>query len=160
MNKLVIPSILVAAVLVAGFFAFTPINKASTVHTTILASLRATTVITDASVATNQRLVILDNAGIAGTSDVEVTWRFADADCRVEVFGGTISAGGDGGASAVPNAPAGSRLLQNDAAFGGNPPHADVTATNGVALVGNGALCDLNHAVNDFVSVTTVKGST
>ena len=36
MNKLIIPAILTATVLVAGMFAFMPIEKAATVHTTIL----------------------------------------------------------------------------------------------------------------------------
>lgn len=36
MNKLIIPSILTATVLIAGMFAMMPIEKASTVHTTIL----------------------------------------------------------------------------------------------------------------------------
>lgn len=35
MNKLVIPAILVSITLVAGVFAFMPVEKASTVHTTI-----------------------------------------------------------------------------------------------------------------------------
>jgi len=35
MNKLTIPAILVATVMVAGIFAFMPIEQASTVHTTI-----------------------------------------------------------------------------------------------------------------------------
>ena len=35
MNKLVIPTILVSITLVAGIFAFIPVEKASTVHTTI-----------------------------------------------------------------------------------------------------------------------------
>jgi len=35
MNKIIIPSILVATVLIAGAFALMPVEKASTVHTTI-----------------------------------------------------------------------------------------------------------------------------
>lgn len=35
MNKLVIPTILVSITLVAGIFAFMPVEKASTVHTTV-----------------------------------------------------------------------------------------------------------------------------
>jgi len=35
MNKIIIPSILVATILVAGIFAFMPIEQASSVHTTI-----------------------------------------------------------------------------------------------------------------------------
>jgi len=37
MNKLTIPTILVATVMVAGIFAFIPVEKATTVHTTISA---------------------------------------------------------------------------------------------------------------------------
>lgn len=36
MNRLLIPTILTATVLIAGLFAFMPIDKASTVHTTII----------------------------------------------------------------------------------------------------------------------------
>jgi len=35
MNKLLIPTILVATIMIAGVFAFNPVEKASTVHTTI-----------------------------------------------------------------------------------------------------------------------------
>ncbi len=38
MNKLVIPTILLATVMVAGMFAFMPVDQASTVHTTIQGS--------------------------------------------------------------------------------------------------------------------------
>ena len=39
MNKLAIPAILAATILVAGIFALLPVEKAATVHTTILASV-------------------------------------------------------------------------------------------------------------------------
>ena len=39
MNKIVIPAILGITVLVAGIFAFMPVEKAGTVHTTIIASI-------------------------------------------------------------------------------------------------------------------------
>lgn len=55
MNRLVIPSILAATVLVAGFVAFMPVEKASTVHTTIAANVedtpRSITVTTDTDAA-------------------------------------------------------------------------------------------------------------
>ncbi len=41
MNKLLIPSILTAIVLVAGMFAVMPIQQASTVHTTIIAAIKS-----------------------------------------------------------------------------------------------------------------------
>ena len=39
MNKLLIPTILAATIVIAGFFAFSPIEKATTVHTTITGQL-------------------------------------------------------------------------------------------------------------------------
>ena len=39
MNKIVIPTILAATVLVAGMFAMMPVQKASTVHTSITAAV-------------------------------------------------------------------------------------------------------------------------
>lgn len=39
MNKLVIPTILVSITLIAGIFAFMPVEKASTVHTTIATNI-------------------------------------------------------------------------------------------------------------------------
>jgi len=39
LNKIIIPGILGIIVLIAGVFAFTPIDKASTVHDTILSSI-------------------------------------------------------------------------------------------------------------------------
>ena len=39
MNKFVIPSILTAIVLIAGIFAFMPVEKASTVHDEIIAAI-------------------------------------------------------------------------------------------------------------------------
>ena len=50
MKKIAIPSILAATVLIAGIFALMPVEKASTVHTTITASVSRsvqTTVILD-----------------------------------------------------------------------------------------------------------------
>jgi len=47
LNKLLIPTILTAIVLIAGVFAFMPIDKASTVHTSIIASQRTLLVDSD-----------------------------------------------------------------------------------------------------------------
>jgi len=49
MNKLTIPAILVATILVAGFFAFSPIETATTVHTAIIAEVQSSTVLADDS---------------------------------------------------------------------------------------------------------------
>ena len=52
MNKLTIPAILVATVMVAGIFAFMPVQQASTVHTTATITL-ANDAITAAKIAAN-----------------------------------------------------------------------------------------------------------
>ena len=38
-NKLIIPALLIAAVMVAGLFAFAPVEQASTVHDTVSGDL-------------------------------------------------------------------------------------------------------------------------
>ena len=153
MNRLAIPSILAATVLVAGIFALMPVDKASTVHTAIQAAVRDSNTVTDTSLTVGQRLVLLDLAGTGSTSDVEVTWRFADGDCRVETIGGTIQPPGvSGGAGTL----VGSLILQDDAAFGGNPPHADVNDSNGIFLEAVVGTCDMTHAAGAFVTVTTI----
>ena len=48
MNKLTIPAILVATVMVAGAFAFMPVQQASTVHTTITNNINTLTIGTTA----------------------------------------------------------------------------------------------------------------
>ena len=50
MNKLIIPAILAATVMVAGIFAFMPVERASTVHTTIIAEVQSSTVLSDNSI--------------------------------------------------------------------------------------------------------------
>ena len=57
MNRLVIPAILAATVLVAGMFAFTPIEKASTVHR---------------SVGTSSYFVSLDGVTLTSVTDNDV----------------------------------------------------------------------------------------
>jgi len=74
MNKLLIPTILTATLVVAGIFAFMPIEQASTVHTTITAQLVTTataTVDLDALVADVD--IIADSATVKkGTICAEI----------------------------------------------------------------------------------------
>ncbi len=78
MNKLVIPSILTAIVLVAGMFAVMPIQKASTVHTTIIAALNSITT-RAVSVTYNldaflggAKVVVLDTTDIGNINKVHI----------------------------------------------------------------------------------------
>ncbi len=74
MNKLFIPAILTATVLAAGIFAFMPIEKASTVHTTILGKIISAQTINLAGtkLPTNNARVLFDLAGLGGSAKVEV----------------------------------------------------------------------------------------
>ena len=70
MNKVVIPAILTATVLIAGLFAFMPIEKAETVHTSIIAA---------SGVSIHALLKTLPDDG------TDVTWTFtADKDLIVK----------------------------------------------------------------------------
>ncbi len=64
MNKLIIPAILAATVMVAAAFAVMPVQKASTVHTTILAALGSGAKI---------REVFLDTNGAANGNKSPIT---------------------------------------------------------------------------------------
>jgi len=103
-------------------------------------------------IASGDRIVLVDNAGIGGTSDVEVTWKFSDSDCKVVTFGGAIGAGGAGGGAAA----LGGTLLTDDAAYAGNPPHADVVGTNAILVSAETGVCKLVANNGDFVTVSTV----
>ena len=78
MNKLTIPVILVATVMIAGAFAFMPVEQASTVHTT--ANLITTTIGADDAVGTGGTFdIIADSAVIkSGVLCIEVTQETTD----------------------------------------------------------------------------------
>jgi len=62
MNKAILPSILAATILIAGLFAFAPIEKASTVHTTIQDNqLNQIVITTSADLSTPVRPNCTDN---------------------------------------------------------------------------------------------------
>jgi len=87
-----------------------------------------------------QRMVLVDNAGIGGTSDVEVTWRFDPTECRVQKLDG-----------------AGITDMASDAAFGFNPAHRDATGVDAVLLTTQpGETCEIDSDDGEFVTVSTV----
>ena len=87
-----------------------------------------------------QRMVLVDNAGIGGTSDVEVTWRFDPTECRVQkLAGGMITD------------------MATDTAFGFNPAHADAMGVDAVLLTTQpGETCEIDSDDGEFVTVSTV----
>lgn len=76
MSKLVILSILAATVLVAGMFAFMPVNKASTVHTLITPDINNLIQTSSIAAATNLNdpAVTLVTATLAGLACFEVNF--------------------------------------------------------------------------------------
>jgi len=76
MNKLTIPAILVATVMVAGIFAFMPIEKASTVHTTIQNTIGTTTgnniAVSALTAGTDQTLVTASTGSTIALGHVNV----------------------------------------------------------------------------------------
>ena len=147
MTKTVILGIAVAAVLIAGLIAFTPIQEASSQGRGSNPLERDNTTVTTITLASPQRLVLVDNAGIGGTSDVEVTWRFNPTNCglnRVDTPAGVITLS--------TFSPAG-----DDGALGGNPAHNDEKNVKGIVLFAkSGMTCTLNPANGEFVTVSTI----
>jgi len=80
MNKFAIPTILIATVMVAGMFAFMPVEQASTVHTTIVAEISGASVIvssdtisdTFSGAATVRHWVVLESTVPFTIRDIEV----------------------------------------------------------------------------------------
>lgn len=151
MNKIILPSVFAATILIAAAFAIMPVDRASSVHTTIAAQQRPINTVTDVQVTGTNKFILLDNAGIGGVADVELTWRFSDLDCQVET-------------STDQTVPIDVFTVQtNDGAFGGNPPHRDVSDIEAVAIgsdnetaIDGDGICDMDHASGDFVTVSVI----
>ena len=145
MTKLTIPVILAATIMVAGLFAFAPVEQASTVHTSgVNTSVRDTVSLTfdeDYLILTGDAMVLMDFAGIGGTADVEVVWRIADGACDPATL--------TGGATTD---------LTPDGAFDGVDDtllHDDANDVDAVLILADGANCDF--AAGDFITVTVVE---
>jgi len=144
MNKLAIPAILVATVMVAGLFAFAPVEQASTVHQSgVNTSVRDSVSITfddDFLILTGDAYVLMDFAGIGGTSDVEVVWRIFDANCDPATLTGAVVT------DLVP-----------DGAFNGVDDtliHDDAAGVDAVLIVADAGQCDFQ--TGDFITVTVI----
>ena len=113
MNKLFIPGILGIIVLIAGVFAFTPIDQASTVHDTILSSIEIRDIYADIDDAADGNsdpvtidfvLVSKDGDAITGLDETDM-----DADSTAGTITGVITIGvtaSDSGAYRITLTPA------------------------------------------------------
>jgi len=73
MNKLTIPAILVATVMVAGIFAFMPVQQASTVHTTGTITVSAATIALVADEMLEFREIGVTDVDFNGAQSIRVT---------------------------------------------------------------------------------------
>jgi len=143
MKKILIPAILATTVLVAGMFAFMPIEKASTIHTSLGGGKNTVDLLFTGGAAlipAGSHIVLVDNMGTGPTVSAEITWEIADAACEVRtVTGGVLSA-----------------ALTDDAALDvlldASINHRDVANVDGILLRGQGAVCDV--VAGDYVTVT------
>ena len=162
MTKTILLGIPIAVVLIAGLLAFMPIQEASSAGGTrgnpnVRDNLVVTGLTTaDSTASLVGAIVLLDNAGRGGTSDVEITWTapFSDTtQCKLVTVGGisSLTSGTD---------PNGNKILGNDLVFkdvlGYNVAHNDVTGTQAILLVDivvGGGGCSLG---SDYISISTV----
>lgn len=86
MKNLVIPAILAATVLVAGMFAYMPIEKASTVHSTILTKqINASSGDDTSNAAAAVTIVAASNLVKSGRICIKTTDAGADSDADLEL---------------------------------------------------------------------------
>jgi len=73
MNKLTIPAILVATVMVAGIFAFMPVQQASTVHTTSTITVSSATIALVADEMLELREISVTDVDYNGAQSIRIT---------------------------------------------------------------------------------------
>ena len=153
MNKLAIPAILTATIMVAGMFAFMPVEQASTVHTTSSGRLVE---VTDTDAAWNAD----ENLGVTCTGPFEVIQMELEittggAFSAADNIDFTIDGDGVGAGSAAT-------ILDADM-FDGNPPSddfavIDLAVIHGPAASSTGGVVYLNlqaeNAANDIEAAT------
>jgi len=111
--------------------------------------VRDNVIVRDVSLDKNERLIIVDNAGIGGTSDVEVTMRSGEDDddntCTIQILVGgawtTLDMTGD-----FPVTTAGEENV---------PKHNDASNVEAVSLFGGTEGCELDED-GGYVAVSTV----
>ena len=152
------------AITMGGLLAFMPTASSDPGVTTERNNTTVTGLITSKSTSSLVgAVVLLDNRGIGGTSDVEVTWTapFSDSQCRLVTIGGTESS------TSTETDANGNEILGNDMVFmtvlGYRVAHNDVTGTQAILLIDNVVGddddddgCSLGK---DFITISTV-GST
>jgi len=142
----------ISVVLVAGSLAMSPIAIAGDDDddddNEVSATERDNVIVHSITLTNGERMVIVDNAGIGQTSDVEMTWRFDATKCKLQVA--TVPAGMGFGLTDIAD----------DGAVGGNPAHRDWVGAEGVILTTVGdATCTIDDTIGEYVGVSTVASN-
>ena len=145
MTKSILLLVFAAIAIAAGTLASYAIVDADGGHKANVSEERDNMFITGITAADGQLIVLLDNAGIGGTSSVELTWR-APGTCALVRVDGTAP-------SITPT------VLTDGGELGGDPMHTDQSNVAAIALLGNGGSCTLDPANGEYISISTV-GST
>ena len=83
MNKLTIPAILAATVMVAGIFAFMPVEQASTVHTTSTLTVSAATIALVADEMLELREISVTDVDFNGAQSIRITGAVATDEFQI-----------------------------------------------------------------------------
>jgi len=111
-------------------------------------SVRDNLFVTDVHLKDGQVMVLLDNAGIGGSSDVEVTWRLDETKCLLLYTLTDVGAG----LTLTP--------FVDGGALSGNPAHQDQTGVEAIALTTQeGKNCHVNPTQGEYIGISTI-GST
>ncbi len=150
MNKIAFTSILAVTIAAAGIFAFISLEKTAAAPSANPLGNPLTTsnlLVGGITLSSGQLMVLIDNAGIGGKSSVEITWRFASADCQLVRVDGT--------APSLTLTP-----ISDDGALGGNPAHSDQASLDALVLTNqSGMTCTIDPSSGQYISVSTVGSS-
>ena len=136
----------IAAAFVAGTLASTTMIEATEKNKPTVTEERDNLFITDVSADIGQNVVLLDNAGIGGTSSVELTWRLPHNCGLIRV---------DGTAPTLTFTP-----IIDGGELGGNPSHSDQSNIGALVLTAvEGDPCLVQSTGGNYISISTV-GST
>lgn len=162
-KKLVIPTILVATILVAGMFAMMPVQKVTTVHTTIQASTTGLKTVTSTPAAfaidAASTLTVTAASLPAGTAATlrQITCNYDDGTTAAATDINTITALGEalGAATGHPDIIADAIIPDGGATLGG----LDIAFTTTLVVTADATDADANNAI-DCTLVIEAPGAT
>jgi len=155
MNKITIPAILVATVMVAGAFAFMPVEQASTVHTTIQGTQQNLVALE----LTDTAFAVGDTYTIDCTTDYAVLGLAINSGTTTAADTVTVSAGGEDVGVAITLATGGSALELLGTAIGAVAADDVVLTTGGTddgdeSIVVKAAVLTSNDGTCTFIDST------